>query len=107
MPDLTATIPHQLTREQARQRLQDRIAAFRRQPGFAFADVAETWSGDRMDFTVQAAGQRIAGFLIVDDRAVHVTVTLPWLLSVLAGSIRKGIERDVHHILSPANPQQP
>jgi hypothetical protein len=47
-----------------------------------------------MAFSLTAMGQQVTGSVAVDDQAAHVTVSLPWLLSKLAGAIKPQIERE-------------
>lgn len=93
MPNLTASIPHQLTRAEAKRRIQDQIGVLRRQQGALLANIQETWKGDAMDFSLHAMGQSISGHLAVDDQMVHLDVALPWLLAMLAGAVKQRIEQ--------------
>jgi hypothetical protein len=77
MPDMTATIPHQLTRAEAKRRIQDQIGVVRQQYGSMFTNLQETWTGEAMAFSLTAMGQSLSGRLTVDDQAVHLTVALP------------------------------
>lgn len=92
MADLTASIPHQLTRTEAKRRIQEQIGVARQQYGSMLTNVKETWNGDTMDFSLTAVGQAISGRLTVDDQAVHVSVALPWLLRMMAKTIKPKIE---------------
>jgi len=91
MPDMTASIPHQLTRAEAKRRIQEHVGIVRQQHGSVLMNLKETWTGDAMAFSFSAMGQAISGRLNVDDQAVHVTVALPWLLSMIAESIKPKI----------------
>ena len=99
MPNLTATIPHQLSRAEAKARLQQQIQSLRTQQGAMLAGIEDTWTDDRMDFKLQAMGQSVTGHMLVDDAAVHVSVALPWLLSMVAGTIKHRLEGDVRRLL--------
>src|SRR5436190_2955305 len=100
MPNLTASIPHQLTRADAKRRIQDQVGTLRQQHGSMFSELKETWTGDRMDFSATAMGQSISGHLMVEDHTVQVEVVLPWLLRLLAGTVKQGIEQQVKHVLA-------
>src|ERR1700723_2345724 len=50
MPNLTASIPHQMARVDAKRRIQDQVGMLRQQHGSMFSELKETWAGDRMDF---------------------------------------------------------
>ncbi len=106
MPNLTASIPHQTSRAEAKRRIQAQIDAMRQQPGFSLVGISEAWTGDRMDFTVRSSGQTITGYLNVDESVVFVNLTLPWLLSLIAGSFKKRIEEDVRKLIAgPTTPK--
>jgi putative polyhydroxyalkanoic acid system protein len=99
MPDMTASIPHQLTRTEAKQRIQDQIALVRQQHAGIFTSLQESWTGDTLQFSAATAGQSLSGHLTVDDQMVHLTVHLPWFLSILAGSIRRRLEDEGRRLL--------
>jgi putative polyhydroxyalkanoate system protein len=101
MPNLSAQIPHQLTRAEAKQRLQDQLSALRQQ-GSNIADVRETWTGDTMNFSLLAMGNSINGQMRIDDHFVYVDVAVPWFLSMIAGAVKQQIEQKVS--LSLAGP---
>ena len=105
MPNLTASIPHQLTRAEAKRRIQDQIGVLRQQHETMFANLKQTWTGDTMEFSAAAMGQSISGHLTVDDHAVHVDVALPWLLSMFAGTVKQRIEHEVTHVLAIPAPE--
>jgi len=93
MHDLTATIPHQLSRAEAKRRIQEQVGIVRHEHGALLTNLQENWSGDTMTFSLTAMGQSISGRVIVEDQAVHLTVTLPWLLRMLAETLKPTIER--------------
>ena len=93
MQNLTATIPHKLTRAEARRRIQEGFAQVRRESAAVVQELRETWTGDRMDFTASALGQSFTGHLKVGDQAVHVELALPWMLDMLVGPLRQQIQQ--------------
>lgn len=94
MPDMTASIPHQLGREEAKRRIQDQIAIVRQRHGSLFTNLQETWTDDTLHFSLAAVGQSVSGHLTVEDRVVNVTVALPWFLSMLASTVKHRIETE-------------
>ena len=100
MPNLTASIPHQLGRAEAKRRIQDHIGALRQEHGSTFTVLQETWKGDTMDFSATAMGQSISGYLTIDENVIHLNVALPWLLSMLAGTVKQKLEQQVTHLLA-------
>lgn len=100
MPDITIAIPHQLSRDEAKRRIQDRLGEVRKQQGALLANLKDTWTGDQMAFSLDTMGQSISGNLLVDDRTVHVTIALPWLLAMLAKTLKPMIEQQGRLLLT-------
>ncbi len=99
MSNLTVSIPHQLTRAEAKQRVEQLIDQFERQYG-NLGQVQRHWEGDTLCFTLAAAGMTQAGKAFVEDREVRVEVPLPWPLNMLAGNLQKQIEQEGRKLLS-------
>lgn len=106
MPNLIATIPHGLSRAEAKRRLQEQIGILNNQQGAVFANLQERWTGDVMDFSANALGQTVSGRLTIEDHLVRVEMALPWLLGLIAGTVKHRIEQQVTHTLAsgPAKP---
>jgi Putative polyhydroxyalkanoic acid system protein (PHA_gran_rgn) len=100
MPDMTATIPHQLPRAEAKRLIQEHVSVMRQQYGTLITNLQDTWRGDTMAFSLSAMGQTISGRLTVDDHVVYLTVALPWLLRMLAETIKPRIEQQGRLLLS-------
>jgi putative polyhydroxyalkanoate system protein len=96
---LVVDIPHQYTRQEAKNRIQNGIGQIRSQvAGFA-TSIEDSWNGDQMDFRVVAVGQTITGRIDVLDHSVRVEVDLPWVLSMVAGKLRGRIEQQAALLL--------
>jgi predicted metal-dependent hydrolase len=80
---LVITISHQLSKQEAKRRLQDNTDWIHSQLAPFTKAVDSHWTEDRMDFRVTAVGQTVAGQIDVLDDAVRVEVQLPWMLSWL------------------------
>jgi hypothetical protein len=87
------SIPHNLSRDEAKRRLQTGIDQARHQYGAILSSLSERWDGDTLQFVLGAAGQSISGRLAVEDHAVLLEATLPWLLAMLAGPLHQRIEQ--------------
>jgi putative polyhydroxyalkanoate system protein len=96
---LTMSIPHQLTRAEAKQRIQDGIAQAQQQYGSMLGPIHQQWNGDVLDFGVSAAGQSINGQLFVEDQVVRLDVVLPWILAMLANPVKQMIEQNGRNLL--------
>jgi hypothetical protein len=53
----------------------------------------EIWTGNRLDFAIEALTRTVSGSLDVEDAAVNIVVDLPFLLWPLANKAKALIER--------------
>jgi hypothetical protein len=104
MRELSATIPHELGRAEARQRIDEQLAMLRQQHS-TFTELHTKWVQDTLHFEATAFGQSISGTLRIEDHAAHLLLVLPWLAALMAGRIRKEIEG--HMRLALSGPRQP
>lgn len=93
MSNLTVSIPHNLSRDEAKRRLQDGIARARREQGFLLGGLSERWDGDTLHFDLHVGLQSVSGELCVEDHAVLLEATVPWMLAMLANSLKGRIEQ--------------
>jgi putative polyhydroxyalkanoate system protein len=93
------SIPHQLTRAEAKRRVSEQVAQVRSQYGSLISNLHESWTGDTMGFTLTITGVTVSGHVYVEDQAVRVEVPLPWPLSMLAGGVRNQIEQQGRKLL--------
>lgn len=91
--NLTATIPHRLTRVEARRKMEEGIARARREYGSFLSGLTERWEGDILHFSLKAAGESVHGTAAVEVDAIRLEVVLPWMLAILAGPIKEQIEQ--------------
>lgn len=96
---ISISIPHRLTQEEARTRLQSGVADLRTKFAGNVTSVQETWTGNRMDFRLSAMGQAITGRVDVQAEAVKIDIDLPWLIATLAEKFRPKIEQEGRKML--------
>jgi len=97
---ITVAIPHQLGRAEARRRIDEGFGDFSRHLGGTAGALTKSWTGDRLNFSLQAMGQGISGFLDVAEDAVRVEVLLPGFLAMLAGKIRGTLQKEGQLLLT-------
>jgi hypothetical protein len=90
---ITISMPHKLTQEEARRRIQAGIADARQQFVGKMTQVEDRWTENHLEFKFAALGQPITGRLDVLPGAIHVSVDLPWLLAMLADKIKPEVEQ--------------
>lgn len=84
---ISITIPHKLSRSEARRRIEAGFSRLLRQiPGSA-GTFSERWDGDRLTFAVGVMQQTVSGSVDVMDDAVKMDIELPGMLGLLAGAL--------------------
>ena len=96
---ITITIPHRLTQQEAKSRLQRGLTDLKTQHAASIAQVSETWNGDQMSFKLTAMGQAITGRVDVQPSAIKLDIDLPWLLAAFAEKFRPRIEQEGRKML--------
>lgn len=95
----TMTLPHELTQDEARRRIEKGISDLRTSHGSKLAAVNERWTGNRLDFQVQAMGQNVAGRVDVLPEQIKIEVDLPWMFAMLASKFQKQVETEGRKLL--------
>lgn len=109
MPNLTVSIPHQLGCTEAKRRLDELAANVQGKSGGMLQSVEQHWDADTLHFQIGAMGQSIAGTANVTDQSVNLDLALPWMLSMLAGTVKNQIEKQARDLLGHrgAKPSEP
>lgn len=91
---ITVNIPHELGAAEAKRRIERGFGELGGSlPGGGFAQLKQSWSGDRMSFSAQVMGQSISGTIDVLDRAVNLQLVLPPFLAMIAGKIKGRLQK--------------
>jgi putative polyhydroxyalkanoate system protein len=99
MPNLTISIPHQLGCTEAKRRLDELASNVQGQSAGMLQRVEQHWDGDTLHFHIGAMGQTISGTAHVTEQTVNLDIALPWMLSLLAGTVKKQIETQARDLL--------
>jgi putative polyhydroxyalkanoate system protein len=94
------SIPHQLTRAQARQRVEQMVTDLQSQYGAMVGNFENRWDGDTLEFRLGVTGINVSGHVYVEDQVVRVDVPLPWPLAMFAGTMRQRIETEGRKLLA-------
>jgi putative polyhydroxyalkanoate system protein len=93
MPNLTMSIPHQLGRVEAKRRIEQYAAQMLQQYGHLLGQVTQRWNGDTLEFLLVSAGQSVTGQIIVEEQVVRVEIALPWIFTMLTGTVKQQVEQ--------------
>jgi len=98
---ITMSFAHELGQAEVKRRLENAIADARSEFPDALKGAQGSWPTDnRMEFHAVAMGQAITGFVDIQPRVVHVSVDLPFMLSLFAGKLRPRIEQEAQRLLA-------
>ena len=89
---ITVSIPHQLTRSEARRRIETGFAKILRQVPGGTGTCSERWDEDRLIFEVGVMGQTVSGVVDVLDDAVKMQIELPGMLGLIAGALKNRLQ---------------
>jgi hypothetical protein len=88
---LLVSIPHTLSRSEARRRLDSGIGRLRPDLGALLSGLDYHWEGDTLNFIASAMWQRITGRIEVLDDVVRVEIDLPWIMQFLRDTVAKQV----------------
>lgn len=98
---ITLSVPHKLTQEQAKARIDSGVTQFRSQFAGHVAQIHEQWTGNRMAFRFTVLNQAVNGTVDVESEQVVLNVELPWVLAMFADRIRPQVEDKARKLLGP------
>ncbi|TWT48493.1 polyhydroxyalkanoic acid system family protein [Botrimarina hoheduenensis] len=99
MPKFEVSIPHNLGREQARDRLHGFSDMLRAKYSDQLSGLEQTWEGDTLSFGFTTFGFKIQGNLAVEDAAIRVSGDLPFAAAMFKGKITGAIEEQLNRLL--------
>ncbi len=88
---LIVVIPHRVGKDEALRRIKDGLGRAKTEFAWLLTLEEETWTGDRLNFSAAALGQRASGTIDVFETGVRLEVTLPWLLARFAHAAQRVI----------------
>ena len=104
MQSLTLSIPHRLTRAEAKRRIQEELVRLKGQYGAMLGNIEERWTGDTLAFSLTVTGVTLSGHVYVEDQVVRLDIPLPWPLAMLAGGVKHQIEQQGRKLLGSSKP---
>ncbi len=97
---ITVVVPHRLSEDEARRRIQSGIDDFRRQYAGHLGNFEDHWAGNHVEGRFKVLGQTITGRGDVEAERVVIHVDLPWLLAKLVGKIQPQLQDGATKLLN-------
>jgi predicted DNA binding CopG/RHH family protein len=99
MPKLAFNVPHQLSQDEATQRLKQRVADARQSYQQQVSGFEETWSDSRLDFRFSTMGITVKGHVTSAPAEVRVHADLPLIALPFKGTIEKQVREELTRLL--------
>lgn len=100
MPKVNIAVAHELGREEATRRLQDRFHNIKQRFGSQISDLEESWNGDSLQFGFRTFGLKISGLVESEPDEVKVSAVLPIAAMMFKGTIEQQIRDELTKILA-------
>jgi hypothetical protein len=100
MSNLSISIPHQLSQEEALQRVKTLLTNLQNEQRDRIKNVTEEWTGNTAKFGFTAQGFNVSGDIIVESGTATINAELPFALSFFKGMINQTIREKATALLS-------
>jgi hypothetical protein len=100
MNDLEVRLPHGLSNEEMRVRLDHAVVVAREQYVDTVGPIEAEWAGEVMNVRFSTMGMAFSGEVESLPRELVVRVRLPMMASLFAGRIREGIEERLGRLVA-------
>ena len=87
-------VPHNMTREQARKRVEQRLQNLLGQFGHHAEEMKHDWKGDTLHFKGKAKGMKVEGTVEITDAAMIVDAKLPLIAMAFEGRIKEAVQKE-------------
>lgn len=100
MSKMKVSVQHNLTIDDARQRLENFIGILKQEYGSNLDNIKEDWNGNRGTFSFRAMGMAVEGDIFIDPNQVSIEGNLPMAALPFKGKIENTIEEQLRTLLS-------
>jgi len=100
MPKFGVTVPHQLTKDEARSRLERFIEVLQTKFEGKVSDLQQSWDGDTLNFGFKTFGIQLKGGIAVNDNELQLDGDLPFAAMMFRGKIESDIKEQLERIVA-------
>src|SRR5688500_11718369 len=100
MPKFGVTVPHQLTKDDARSRLERFVELLQTKFEGKVSDLNQSWEGDTLKFSFKTYGIQLSGGIAVDDNELKLDGELPFAAMMFRGKIESDIKEQLERIVA-------
>lgn len=99
MPKINFEIPHSLSADEAKDRLQRFVESLEAKFQDNVSDLQQSWEGENLTFGFKTYGIKIAGTIGVEELRIPVAVDLPFSAMMFKGKIESEIRKQLERLL--------
>jgi putative polyhydroxyalkanoate system protein len=100
MPKFEVRVPHTLTKDEARSRLERFIEMLQEKYANKVSDLQQTWEGDTLRFHFATYGIPLDGGIAIGDNELNLTGDLPFRALIFKGKIESEIREALERIVA-------
>lgn len=100
MPKFGVRVPHTLTKDEARSRLERFIDMLTAKKGNQLSDLQQSWEGDTLKFHFKTYGIAIDGGITVGDNDLDLAGDLPFAAMMFKGKIETEIREQLEKLVA-------
>jgi hypothetical protein len=94
------TTAHALGTEEAERRLKAKLETARAHYGSLASDLREDWKDGTLSFGFKVMSVSVTGTMVVDDRAVRLSASVPFAVAIFKRAIERRIRAELGDLLS-------
>jgi len=106
MPTFTVRVPHALTPQEARNRLERFAETLQQRHQSQVSNLQQSWEGDTLHFRFKTYGIPLEGGITVADRELNVSGTLPFSAMMFRGKIESSIREELERLVKSSESAQ-
>jgi putative polyhydroxyalkanoate system protein len=100
MPKFGVRVPHNLTQQEARSRLERFADVLQQKFQDKVSDLSQTWEGDTLNFRFKTYGIQLQGGIAVTDKELDLNGDLPFAAMMFKGKIESEIREQLERIVA-------
>jgi putative polyhydroxyalkanoate system protein len=100
MPKFGVRVPHTLTKDKARSRLERFVETIEMKYADKVSDLQQTWEGDTLKFHFKTYGIALDGGITVADKELNLAGDMPFAAMMFKGKIESEIRESLEKIVA-------
>jgi len=100
MPKFGVRVPHALSKDEARSRLERFVEVIEMKYADKVSDLNQSWQGDTLNFRFKTYGIALDGEITVTDNELNLAGNLPFAAMMFKGKIESEIRESLEKIVA-------